>query len=145
MTPDDRFWTIEQIEARHADLGRVTLHGTPPGGWFQWWMDDVGVLLAALRGALRSRGDQAEASVATLTARVAALEEALGLVLPMARRHAAEHPVRANSACVEAATTVLARCRTCGGYRVVARDASDGYGTAWENVPCPTCAPEEPR
>ena len=37
---------IDEIRARHEDPGRATLHGAPPGDWFQKWMTDVGALLA---------------------------------------------------------------------------------------------------
>ncbi len=48
MVTRPRFLTVDQIRAKHEDLGTVTLHGTPPGDWFQRWMDDVGVLLAEI-------------------------------------------------------------------------------------------------
>lgn len=53
-----RFWTVEQIRARHADLCTATLHGPPPGDWWQRWADDVGEVLAALK--------KAEAEIATV-------------------------------------------------------------------------------
>lgn len=43
---DKRFLSVEEIAAKYRDIGQATLHGNPPGDWFQRWMDDVGTLLA---------------------------------------------------------------------------------------------------
>lgn len=40
--------TIDEIRAKYEDLATVTRHGTPPGDWFQRWMDDVGKLLTTI-------------------------------------------------------------------------------------------------